>query len=103
MPCNDLSSDVSSVIDWRRRLPRLLAPLYVLAFLAVACLFLWPLVLHPGFIPVHSGVQESDLLLTHLPNAAYLRWSLTRYHQSTLWNAQILAGQPFAADPLSGM
>ena len=76
---------------------------FPLAFLLVAGLFLWPLVLHPGFIPVRPGGQESDLLLSHLPNAAYLRWSLARYGQWPLWNAQILAGQPFAANPLSGM
>jgi hypothetical protein len=76
---------------------------FPLAFLLVACLFLWPLVLHPGFIPVRPGGQESDLLLSHLPNAAYLRSSLARYGQWPLWNAQILAGEPFAANPLSGM
>jgi hypothetical protein len=38
-----------------------------------------------------------------LPNALYRRDSLARYGQWPLWNAQILAGQPFAADPLAGM
>src|ERR1700687_1701579 len=78
-------------------------PYYGLVFIFTACLFLWPLVLHPDFIPARANGQESDLLLTHLPNAAYLRSALATYHQWPLWNGQILAGQPFAADPLSGM
>ena len=92
-----------SVIGWRRRLLQLRVPRYALAFLLAACIFLWPLVLHPDFIPARSGGQESDLLLTHLPNAAYLRQSLSQFQEWPLWNAQILAGQPFAANPLSGM
>lgn len=72
-------------------------------FLALALLFLWPLTLHPNFVPFHPRSQFSDLLITHLPNAEYLRDSLVRYGQWPLWNAQILAGQPFAADPLAGM
>ncbi|MEP7356762.1 MAG: hypothetical protein ABI847_05945 [Anaerolineales bacterium] len=74
-----------------------------LGYLLAAGLFLWPLVLHPGDVPVRAGGQESDLLISHLPNAAYLRESLATYGQWPLWNGQILAGQPFAADPLSGM
>src|SRR5207247_927128 len=35
--------------------------------------------------------------------AEYLRASLWRYHQWPLWNAQMFAGQPFAADPLAGL
>ena len=78
-------------------------PHYGLAFLCVAGLFLWPLLVHPDFIPTRADGQESDLLLSHLPNAAYLRSALATYHQWPLWNAQILAGQPLAADPLAGM
>jgi len=73
------------------------------SFILFALLFLWPLVLHPGFIPFAPQAQFSDLLITHLPNAEYLRASLWRYHQWPLWNAQIFAGQPFAADPLAGL
>jgi len=77
--------------------------LWSLAFLLAASLFLWPLVVHPNDIPARAAGQESDLLLTHLPNAAYLRSALATYQQWPLWNGQILAGQPFAADPLSGL
>ncbi len=76
---------------------------FPVAFLLVAGLFLWPVVLHPAEIPVRPGGQETDLLLSHLPNAAYLRWALARFGQWPLWNTQILAGQPFAANPLTGL
>jgi hypothetical protein len=74
-----------------------------LLYLVVSGLVLWPLVLHPTAIPARPGNQETDLLLTHLPNAIYLRGALTTYGQWPLWNAQIVAGQPFAADPLAGL
>jgi hypothetical protein len=73
------------------------------SFILFSLLFLWPLLLHPTFIPFAPQGQFSDLLISHLPNAEYLRDSLWRYHQWPLWNAQIFAGQPFAADPLAGM
>jgi len=80
------------------------APLLIpAAFIFMACLFLWPLTLHPNFVPFPARGQYSDLLITHLPNAGYLRSALTRYGQVPLWNAQIFAGQPFFADPLAGL
>jgi hypothetical protein len=82
-----------------------LAQRFLLPFLffLLACLFLWPLVLHPNFVPFAPRAQFSDLLITHLPNAAYVREALSRYGQLPLWNTQIFAGQPFAADPLAGL
>lgn len=77
--------------------------LYATCFVLAALLFLWTLVLHPDFLPARPSSTQSDLLLSHLPNAKYLRDSLARYGQLPLWNAQILSGQPFAADPLSGL
>ncbi len=73
------------------------------SFFLLAGLFLWPLVLHPNFVPFAPQAQFSDLLITHLPNAAYVREALTHYGQLPLWNTQIFAGQPFAADPLAGL
>jgi hypothetical protein len=72
-------------------------------FILLSLLLLWPLLLHPNFIPFVPRAQFSDLLLNHLPNAEYWRTALWRYHQWPLWNAQIFAGQPFAADPLAGL
>ncbi len=68
-----------------------------------AALALGPLTLHPTWVAFPPNSPYTDLLLSHLPNALYLRDSLARFGQWPLWNAQILAGQPFAADPLSGM
>jgi hypothetical protein len=86
-----------------RSVPAKAAFLLPSSFLLLAFLYLWPLTLQPRAVPFAPRAQYSDLLITHLPNAAYIRDSLTRYGQWPLWNAQIFAGQPFAADPLAGM
>jgi hypothetical protein len=83
--------------------PSWLARLAPLAFLPLALLYLWPLALHPNWVAFPPGSIVSDLLLSHLPNAFYWRDALARYGQWPLWNDQILAGLPFAADPLSGI
>src|SRR5579859_4579096 len=82
---------------------RRLSALAALACLALALLYLWPLALHPSWVAFPPRSNFTDLLLSHWPNAQYLRDSLARYGQWPLWNDQIFAGLPFAADPLSGM
>src|SRR3990170_7026543 len=97
---------ISHIADFakrNRRVSRAAGYLLPASFFLLALLYLWPLTLHPGFVPFAPRAPYSDLLITHLPNAAYIRDSLARYAQWPLWNAQILAGQPFAADPLAGM
>ncbi|MBI3244657.1 MAG: hypothetical protein HYZ49_20455 [Chloroflexi bacterium] len=47
--------------------------------------------------------QFSDLLISHWPNAEFLRRSLFEFRQFPLWNPSILGGAPFVADPLSGL
>jgi hypothetical protein len=79
-----------------RWLPLALLPLF-------AVLFLWPLALYPTGVAFHPRSDYTDLLISHWPNAVYLRDSLARFGQWPLWNAQLFAGQPFAADPLAGM
>jgi hypothetical protein len=69
----------------------------------ICLLYLWPLTLHPNSVPYPPNSEFTDLLITHLPNAEYIRDSLMRYGQWPLWNAQLFAGQPFAADPLAGL
>lgn len=76
---------------------------YPLIFLAWACLLLWPAVLHPGQPLIQPKSQFSDLLISHWPNAEFLRRSLFEFHQFPLWNPSILGGAPFAADPLAGV
>lgn len=75
---------------------------YIILF-AWACLLLWPAVLQPGQPLVHPRYQHSDLLISHWPNAEFLRRSLFEYRQFPLWNPSILGGAPFAADPLAGV
>jgi hypothetical protein len=49
------------------------------------------------------GSPYSDLAITHLPNALYIRQSISTWRQIPLWSDLILSGYPFAADPLSGL
>ena len=50
-----------------------------------------------------SGAKFSDLTISHLPNAIFLRRSLLEWGQIPLWSPGILSGFPFAANPLSGL
>jgi hypothetical protein len=72
-------------------------------FLGGSLLWLIPLVLQPGSVPLWVGGEYSDLLISHWPNAWLVRHSLDAYGQVPLWNPMILSGAPFAADPLSGL
>jgi len=72
-------------------------------FLLLSLISLLPLTLCPNCLIYPPGRGFTDLLITHLPNAEYWRESLARYGQWPLWNAQLFAGQPFAADPLAGV
>ncbi len=74
-----------------------------LLFLLLSVIFLWQFVIHPDHIPALPAGLISDFTLTHLPNSIYLRDSILKYGQLPLWNTMILSGQPFVADPLSGV
>jgi hypothetical protein len=71
--------------------------------LLAVLVWLLPLAVRPTGIPFWRGGEFSDLLISHWPNAWFIRRSLTTWGQLPLWNPLILAGAPFAADPLSGM
>ncbi len=73
------------------------------SYLLWALVLLWPAVLHPGQVLMRPREQFSDLLLSHWPNAEFLRRALFEFHQFPLWNPSILNGAPFAADPLAGL
>lgn len=71
-------------------------------------IFLVPVVIYlPGIlgrIPYASeSASYTDLLLTHYPNAVYLRRSIIEFQQIPLWSQLIYSGAPFAANPLSGL
>src|SRR4026207_932758 len=84
--------------DSRLRMERL-APLL---FVALVTAYLLPIVPHPDWVPMLRGVPFTDLEISHLPNAVYLRDSLLRYGQLPLWNGQLFGGQPFGAVPWAG-
>lgn len=70
--------------------------------LALATTFFWRLWLAPdGFLYHHN--PYSDLTITHWPNALFIRQSLATWGQVPLWRPLILGGEPFAANPLSGL
>ena len=56
-----------------------------------------------GSINYPPGSQFSDLAITHLPNAEFIKHSILVDHQIPLWNPLIMSGYPFAGDPLSGL
>ena len=71
-------------------------------------IFLAPVVIYlPGILGRIPFVSESavytDLLLTHYPNAVFLRRSILEFQQIPLWSQLIYSGAPFAANPLSGL
>ncbi len=74
-----------------------------LIFLAWAGVLLWPVLFHPAWVLTPPRARFSDLLISHWPNAEFLRRALFEFHQFPLWNPSILGGAPFAADPLSGL
>jgi len=70
-----------------------------LVFLILPILFL--VYLQDNFaFPVRG--DYSDLVISHLPNAEYLRQRLLN-GEIPLWSPRIFAGYPFAANPLSGL
>jgi len=74
-----------------------------LALLAVAVAFFWKLVPAPDGFLYRPNSEFSDLTITHWPNALYIRQTLAEYGQVPLWRSLILGGEPFAANPLSGL
>ncbi len=84
-------------------------PLPFKTVLPYVLLLIWPVlilgsvVVHPDRVLMQPGSQFSDLLISHWPNAEFLRQALFEYHQFPLWNPSILGGMPFAADPLAGL
>jgi hypothetical protein len=72
-------------------------------FLAAGTIWLAPLAACPTCIPFQPGARFSDLLISHWPNAEFLRRAIGTWGEIPLWNPTILSGAPFAADPLAGM
>ena len=73
---------------------------------------LWPLLLPAlliaakglgGFAYAFSTAKYSDLVITHYPNALFLKMSISQFGAVPLWSSSILSGYPFAGNPLSGL
>lgn len=77
--------------------------LEAMVFLAAGALWIAPAWPHLDGFLLWRGSSYSDLAITHWPNADFLRYALTTWHQIPLWNPSILGGAPFAADPLSSL
>jgi len=85
------------------RRPAALGALWPVAALIVAPLLLFSPLLLSGELPLPPSSLNTDLLVTHWPNAFFTRDSLHRYGQVPLWRPLIMSGGPFAANPLSGL
>ncbi|MEO8393238.1 MAG: hypothetical protein ABI700_09620 [Chloroflexota bacterium] len=55
----------------------------------------------PGALPYTPGADFSDAVTSHLPAAQFFRASMLENGTFPLWRETIMAGQPFAADPLN--
>lgn len=75
----------------------------VLLMLVLAAAFFWRLWFAPDGFLYRPNSAYSDLTITHWPNALFIRQSFARWGQVPLWRPLILGGEPFAANPLSGL
>lgn len=72
---------------------------------------LWPLLLPLLlFLPGLSGfpfpgaaAQFSDMVISHYPNAVYLKQAILDFGTIPLWSPTILSGYPFLAEPIAGL
>ncbi len=71
--------------------------------LILAAGFFGPLWSAPDGFLYRPNSDYSDLTITHWPNALFIRRSLATWRQVPLWRHLILGGEPFAANPLSGL
>lgn len=80
-----------------------LSHLWPVMALTVAPLLLFAPLLLSGGLPFPLSSPYTDLLVTHWPNAFFIRESLARYGQVPLWRPLIMSGGPFVSNPLSGL
>jgi len=52
-------------------------------------------------LPFVPRTLFSDAVISHYPNALFLRESILEQHTFPLWRETLMAGQPFAANPLN--
>lgn len=66
-------------------------------------LFLLASGFRPGTLPYTPGAAFSDAATSHLPAAEFFRRSVLDDSAFPLWRETLMAGQPFAANPLNKM
>ncbi len=86
-------------MNWRRIYPIL----EYLLFFGISAIWIGPLSFHLGDVPFHPNAKYTDLLISHWPNAFFIRAAWQEWGSFPLWNPQILSGAPLAADPLFGI
>jgi hypothetical protein len=57
--------------------------------------------MRPDSLPFIPRTLFSDAVISHYPSALFLRQSVLEQHTFPLWRETIMAGQPFAANPLN--
>lgn len=67
----------------------------------VLAAFLLGVGLGPDALPFSPGSPFSDAVVSHWPNALFLREAVLEDHAWPLWRSGIMSGQPFSANPLS--
>jgi hypothetical protein len=72
-----------------------------LGTLALAGIFLLLSGFRLGSLPYTPGMPFSDAATSHLPAAQFLRESVLENGEFPVWRETIMAGQPFAANPLN--
>jgi hypothetical protein len=68
---------------------------------ALGALFLMITGYFPGTLPFVPNARFSDAVVTHWPSALHLRNSILQQQAFPVWRETIMAGQPFAANPLN--
>ncbi len=68
---------------------------------ALGAVFLLLTGFRPNTLPYVPGASFSDAAISHLPAAAHLRASILERREFPIWRDTIMAGQPFAANPLN--
>src|SRR5215207_3619211 len=71
------------------------------ALLVMGSVFLLATGFRPAALPFNPGAPFSDAVISHWPAALYLRESVLLRGEFPIWRETILAGAPFAANPLN--
>jgi hypothetical protein len=78
-------------------------PVLIFAFFTAVIMaaFLLAVGLGPDRLPFPPEYKFSDAVISHWPNALFLRRSVLDDHAWPLWRPLIMSGQPFSANPLN--